>query len=113
MTLDELKQCELPVKITTAQGSVLTVTEFNSIAALISFRGEDAFILIEDLHLYRLLPETITLYRHTIKHTEPMPEDFGYPIVTYYQSRWDSIKNIIPGPYREVIKTETKDIEIN
>lgn len=54
----------------------------------------------------------ITLYRLTIKHTEPMPEGYGGDVVTYHQTSWHSVRAKVPGKNRTVVLVEEKTIEL-
>lgn len=57
----------------------------------------------------------LTLYRHTVKHTEPMPEGLRPDVVTYYQTDWSSVKNICLSKEsnKEIVFIEEKTLVID
>lgn len=54
----------------------------------------------------------IKLYRFTVRHTEYLPPHLGPDVVTYYQTRWDSV-HLVPSENKEIVKIEEKEIEVS
>ena len=50
------------------------------------------------------------MYRHTIKTTEPLGVDDDF--ISYYQTDWSSIRNLVTDSDKEIVYTETKEINI-
>ena len=51
------------------------------------------------------------MYRHTIEHTEHLPD--GTSVTFYKQTCWDSVQNYIPGIDKKIVLVEEKEIKID